>query len=253
VTIPTLSNECDVDGAPADRDDPAHEQLRQAIEHATHLLPSQGPISVFVHHNTLHAFEELPFEQAVLKGGQLYHCDPYLSEERYRREFVRGRIRLKDLEAVLLEDLGDDASTLVATFGTKHALRLAMLQFPIRNAPDAELKWLIAETDAQDRFRPEVEPAMRDQMIVTTRHWVMRDLRTNGDGPEQHARKVLQDLLAERGGAKIESWSHKLWESFVLRFLWRVCNDGVKAVYREGQLTTKADDSGYQRLRVALF
>jgi hypothetical protein len=31
-------------------------RLRQAVEHAAHLLPMQGPIGVFVHHNTLHAF-----------------------------------------------------------------------------------------------------------------------------------------------------------------------------------------------------
>ena len=34
-------------------------RLEQAINHAAHLLPAQGPITVFIHHNTLHAFEEL--------------------------------------------------------------------------------------------------------------------------------------------------------------------------------------------------
>ncbi|MEZ6134451.1 MAG: DUF2309 domain-containing protein [Pirellulaceae bacterium] len=229
-----------------DEDPPGPLQIRKAsvrhsIEHATHLLPSQGPISVFVHHNTLHAFEELPFAEAVVAGGKLYHCEPYLSEDRFRHELSRGRIRIVDLESVLLDDLGDAASTLVATFGTRYALRLAMLQFPIRNAPDAELHWLIAETEAQDRFREEVEPAMRERTIAQTRHWVMRDLRTNGNGTNSHARQVLQDLLSEYGGRDIESWGASKWESFVLRFLWRVCNDGVREAMACARVASDSD------------
>lgn len=203
--------------------------LQAAFEHATHLLPSQGPISVFVHHNTLHAFEELPFEEAVLEGGRCYDCEPWLSEDRYRREFQRGRIRIGDIQAVLAEDLGDEADILVASFGTRFALRQAMMQFPFRQYPDAELQWLILETDAQQRFRPEMDPALRDHMIEETRHWVLRDLRGNGSGTEQRARQILDGLLAERGGARVESWSQRTWESFVLQFLWRVCNDGLVA------------------------
>ena len=40
--------------------------IREAVDHAAHYLPAQGPIGVFVHHNTLHAFEDQPFEEAEL-------------------------------------------------------------------------------------------------------------------------------------------------------------------------------------------
>lgn len=77
------------------------ERLRQAVEQAAHLLPRQGPIGVFVHHNTLHAFEHLPFEQAVMESWRLTGSEPYMSEAAYRAELARGRIELADIDAVL--------------------------------------------------------------------------------------------------------------------------------------------------------
>ena len=64
--------------------------LEKAIAHASHVLPAQGPITVFIHHNTLHAFEDLPFHEAVKQGAQLFGCQPYLSEDRYRERARAG-------------------------------------------------------------------------------------------------------------------------------------------------------------------
>src|SRR6185295_16963967 len=75
--------------------------LSGVIEHASHLLPAQGPITVFIHHNTLHAFEELPFDEAVKKAAHVFGCHTYLSEDRYRAELGRGRIRFGELQEVL--------------------------------------------------------------------------------------------------------------------------------------------------------
>src|SRR5881392_3418997 len=90
--------------ANAEAGEPALARLQHVIDHAAHLLPAQGPISVFIHHNTLHAFEHLPFEEAVERGGEVFGCQPYLSEEKYREALVRGRIRVDDLRAVLVND-----------------------------------------------------------------------------------------------------------------------------------------------------
>jgi uncharacterized protein YbcC (UPF0753/DUF2309 family) len=184
--------------------------LRDAIDHAIHYLPTQGPISIFVHHNTLHSFEHLPFDQAVVEGMRLYGSEPYLSEDRYRQELATGRISLDDLRQVLMDDLGDQADELIASFGTRYTLRLAMLQMPLHAVPDAELQWMLVETDMLKRFRAEVSPERRDYTIAQTRAWLVR----NADH-------------AQHPGT---TWSEPQWESAVLNSLWQVCRDGVQAI-----------------------
>lgn len=42
-----------------------HELLEHVLEPAAHLLPEQAPLEMFVHHNTLHALQYLPFHEAL--------------------------------------------------------------------------------------------------------------------------------------------------------------------------------------------
>ena len=156
-------------------------RLEKVIGHASHVLPAQGPITVFIHHNTLHAFEDLPFHEAVKKGAQVFGCHPYLSEDRYRDALARGRIRFSDLQDVLEEDLGTRAGEEIPCFGNRLGLWLAMLQYPLRSGPTEELVWYVAEANALRRVRSEVSSAVRSRLIAETRRWVIRDLRA-GNG-----------------------------------------------------------------------
>ena len=200
--------------------------ILQLVAHAAHILPSQGPITVFVHHNTLHAFESLGFDEGVQTGGRLYGCHAYLPEERYRAKLQRGRIRLEDLEAVLQEDLGDEADRLIGTFGTRYALRLAMLQFPLYTGTPHELRWVVAETDALRKFRKEVELSVRLRMLSQTREKV--EQRLTAEANRNDDRDVLASVLQEFDGTTYESWSESKWEAILLNYLWRVCCDGVR-------------------------
>lgn len=56
---------------------------------------------MFVHHDTLHAFEPLPFEEAVIEAAQLFVAEPHLSEAPYRTELTGERVQLVDVDAVL--------------------------------------------------------------------------------------------------------------------------------------------------------
>ncbi len=213
---------------------PLHD-LEHLIEHAAHLLPSQGPITVFVHHNTLHAFEDLPFDGAVKKGATTYGCHPYLTEDFYRAEVARGRIPPDDLAAVLIEDLGEDADLLIGFMGTRYHLRLAMLEHPLRLGPDAELRWLIAETDALQRFRDEAAPDIRRRMIDQTRQWVLRDYLDGRAGTDKRGRGGIAALLDQFDVSGIERWTDRAWEEFTLHLLWRICHGGVHGVKRFGE------------------
>ncbi|KAA5546086.1 DUF2309 domain-containing protein [Roseiconus nitratireducens] len=208
------------------------ESLARAIEHAIEYLPTQGPISIFVHHNTLHSFEHLPFDQAVIEGGRRYGCEPYLSESRYRDELHRGRISIDDLRQVLMDDLGDHADDLVASFGTRYTLRLAMLQVTIDAVPDAELRWLIAETDLLRKFREEVSPQRREQMITQTRNWVARHVAGSARSADSTAASSLPEsvlgVMSDFGSGDIQHWSERRWEELTLRLLWQACRDGIQ-------------------------
>jgi uncharacterized protein YbcC (UPF0753/DUF2309 family) len=215
-------------------DDPQLIRLAHVIDHAAHLLPAQGPITIFIHHNTLHAFEDLPFTEAVKMAARVFGCQPYLTEDRYRQELRRGRIRFADLLAVLREDLGVRAADKIARLGTRLELWLAMLQYPLRFGPTEELLWFVAETDALRRVRPDASAALRGRLIAETRHWVMRDLRGGNEAGRNEARRVarrneagLTDLFRRFGESSIESWSDDAWEAFTLHALWRVCCHGA--------------------------
>ena len=130
------------------------DKLRQAVEQAAHLLPMQGPIGVFVHHNTLHAFENRPFEQAVIEASRLFGAEPYMSEAAFRAELARGRIHLEDIDAVLASE--PDAPVFPRL--TLHSLRRAMITPGVREFDAATILWRAEQGDLAGDFR---HPALR--------------------------------------------------------------------------------------------
>ncbi len=214
-------------------------RLQETVEHAAHLLPAQGPITVFIHHNTLHAFEDLPFEEAAKEALRIFGCQVYLPEDQYREALRRGRIRYAELKRILETDLAESARQRVPCFGTRLDLRMAMLHDPLHTGPPEELLWHVAEADALRRMRPEVSATLRARFIAETRRWVMRDLRGGdesrpggsvalSENVETETARTLRAMLNRVGRSIIENWNEDDWEGFALQALWRVCHDGVR-------------------------
>jgi uncharacterized protein YbcC (UPF0753/DUF2309 family) len=134
------------------------------VDHAAHLLPAQGPIGVFVHHNTLHAFEHLPFEQAVIVAWHLFDAEPYMSEAAYRAQLARGRIHLEDIDAVL----AGEPDALVFPRLSRRSLRRAMMTPGVREFDAATIMWRSEQGDLAKDFRQAALRALFDACLART-------------------------------------------------------------------------------------
>jgi uncharacterized protein YbcC (UPF0753/DUF2309 family) len=151
--------------ARADLEPPTFEAaLQSALDEAAHLLPDQAPIRVFIHHNTLHAFQHLHFHEAVLRGKHTYGAEPYLSEARFHAELARGRISPADVDAALTDQFPEPDRALIADL-TQHNLRRLLLLHATEEASAAQLEWLDAEGQLTGTLRSDLAPAARKALI----------------------------------------------------------------------------------------
>jgi uncharacterized protein YbcC (UPF0753/DUF2309 family) len=173
-----------------DSDSPDH-PLTHVIDELAPLLPAQGPISIFIHHNTLHAFEHLPFEDAVERAAAQLGREPFLSEARYRDKLASGRILAKDVDAVLREHLGPAASDDIAGVGARIDLWRAIALHGIPFATGHELSWILEETSALARFRADLPAHARSALTEA-------NARAKAD--ERHAVQRLWDACVQAAG-----------------------------------------------------
>jgi len=74
-------------------------RVRSMIYVAGEPVPFFWPMRAFIHHNPLHGFEHLPFEQAVEKGTDLFHGRGYLPRVEYQRYLADGEVNRQALES----------------------------------------------------------------------------------------------------------------------------------------------------------
>ena len=190
------------------------------------LLPLQGPITAFAFLNPLQGMEDRPFAEALRQVSEIYGCEPFLAETRYRENLERGRITIEDLREVLQEEVGFDGGAVVAGVVRRLDLRLSMLQNAVTPGNQNELRWMIAESDSLRRFRAEITHEVRDRLLEETQHWVMRDFRGSAN-PERPAsgtpfQETVRQSILPFGVARIESWTDVTWEQVCLSLLWKL-------------------------------
>jgi len=87
--------------------------LDAAIEHIAHWLPTQGPIKDFIHHNTLHAVQHLPFHDGVAVAAKVFGAFSYLPLKDYQQRYQQGRIHAVALDWAI-KQAGIEADSIAA-------------------------------------------------------------------------------------------------------------------------------------------
>lgn len=147
-------------------------RLLAAIDHLEHVLPGQAPIRDFVHHNTLHGFQHLPFPRALAEARRLTGAAGYLPLARFREFFRQGRINREDLLAVLeAEEALAPATPLFASPAgpvLARDLYLTALLYPIEPISSGQLNWELEERGGRERFQADVPAEARARLLAAS-------------------------------------------------------------------------------------
>ncbi|HEX6461767.1 MAG TPA: DUF2309 domain-containing protein [Candidatus Saccharimonadales bacterium] len=76
-----------------------------------HYLPTQGPLKDFVHHNTLHAFQDVKFYDAIYKASAIFGYQTTLTLTEYRDLYAIKRIAPKTLTRIIRQRKGEEDFT----------------------------------------------------------------------------------------------------------------------------------------------
>lgn len=147
-------------------------RLQACVQHLRHVLPTQAPLRDFVHHNTLHGFQHLPFAQALAEAGRLNGATPWLDEAQYRALFRKGRVTSADLDAALRQLPETDVDGVLLASPTRTVRRSEVLHAALLQPPAAlsvtplALRWQADEHAAFERLSPDIDAAVRQRLLA---------------------------------------------------------------------------------------
>jgi uncharacterized protein YbcC (UPF0753/DUF2309 family) len=161
----------------------SRELIISALNLLDHVLPGQAPILDFVHHNTLHGFQHLPFEEALAAYEDLTGICPYLPEAQSRLYYQQGRITKSDLSASLTKcpNLNTDQAvcTLEGHIIKRNDIYLIALLYQLEGLSISQLNWHTNELGALNVTQEDVPESVRrclfanntDQALAIKQLW----------------------------------------------------------------------------------
>lgn len=136
-------------------------RLEHLLHHLEHVLPAQAPIKDFVHHNTLHGFQHLPFREALGAAEAAIGAQGFLPVATFRDYFRQGRIDLSDLNAALDETPELRADEALVGDISRRQVFLAGLLHDFTPPPAATWAWQVEELGVLGRMAPGVSSQAR--------------------------------------------------------------------------------------------
>jgi uncharacterized protein len=99
-----------------------------------HYLPAQAPLKDFIHHNTLHAFQHVKFNDGLRLANEIFGYKTLLTLDEYRDLYKVGKIKLPVLRKTITRKKGVDAvdewlkKVNYSSYENNHSPRLGQLR-----------------------------------------------------------------------------------------------------------------------------
>jgi uncharacterized protein YbcC (UPF0753/DUF2309 family) len=126
-------------------------------------------MTTFVHHNTLHGLQHLPFDEAALAAEDFFGARAYLPVEVTRAHYRTGRITKADLDAVVADRPEAGQKEVIGTVGgatvTDADIRREHLLHGVNPIDTSRLRFLISERGATRRLMDDVPPDARKRVL----------------------------------------------------------------------------------------
>jgi uncharacterized protein YbcC (UPF0753/DUF2309 family) len=81
-------------------------ELNHVLSELKHYLPAQSAIKDFIHHNSLHAYQDMKFYDAIFKASKIFGYQVTLQLDEFRELYRNGRIREEILDKVITTNKG---------------------------------------------------------------------------------------------------------------------------------------------------
>lgn len=148
-------------------------QILHYLDHLGHILPGQATIREFVHHNSIHGFQHLPFEEAVKEVEALTGVHGYLSDDRNRDLYHRKYINDDDLKAALAHETDLESSKVVCNTGqmriTRNDIYRIALLIDLQGVSASNLNWMIEELDVLRKVQADVPQEVRTELLQSVK------------------------------------------------------------------------------------